>query len=238
MSARGRAKRVTGPWPNFLPLSCQQTHIYTKRCSTSHGSVTTLYYPPHTFHMSYCRVSIWQPHAYIFLFLAVPQHIEAPKPRAEHTPQHWPKLLQWQHWILNPLSHKGTPPLISYMMKLKLREVNVSDRAQILLPRLYTPDSRLQSQRAIGNVWFAGEACETCCSFHMRILILCYKLGGMHLWRRLGLWVCIHPPFFSLDQPWVWLLHSGDESRIGKVKRKINQGRKLQTVQKSAFLHG
>ena len=44
-------------------------------------------------------------------------------------------------------------------------------------------------------------------------------------------------PLSSLEQPWVWLLHAGEERGIEKVEWKTIQGRKLQTVQKSAFLH-
>ena len=36
------------------------------------------------------------------------QHVEIARPGIEHTPQQWPKPLQWQCWILNPLCHKGT----------------------------------------------------------------------------------------------------------------------------------
>ena len=32
-----------------------------------------------------------------------------PRPGIEPMPQQWPGLLQWQHWILNPLYHKETP---------------------------------------------------------------------------------------------------------------------------------
>ena len=35
--------------------------------------------------------------------------MEVPRPRTDPAPQQWPKLLQWQHQVLNPLSHKGAP---------------------------------------------------------------------------------------------------------------------------------
>ena len=39
---------------------------------------------------------------YICFFLAVPVHVEVPRPRIKPMPQ------RWQHRILNPLSHTGT----------------------------------------------------------------------------------------------------------------------------------
>ena len=27
----------------------------------------------------------------------------------------WPQLQQWQHWILNPLRHQGTPPALCFL---------------------------------------------------------------------------------------------------------------------------
>ena len=38
-----------------------------------------------------------------------PWHLEVPQPGTEPAPQQWPKLLQRQHQILNPLCHQGTP---------------------------------------------------------------------------------------------------------------------------------
>ena len=40
---------------------------------------------------------------FVYLFWPSPQHVEVPGPEIK------PKLQQWQHWILNPLSHQGTP---------------------------------------------------------------------------------------------------------------------------------
>ena len=45
---------------------------------------------------------------YIFFFLATPNLVEVPEGPKE-LPQQGPKPLQWQHQILNPLHHKGTP---------------------------------------------------------------------------------------------------------------------------------
>ena len=38
--------------------------------------------------------------------------MEVPGPGIEPTPQQWPKLLAWQHWILNSLCHKRAPMLV------------------------------------------------------------------------------------------------------------------------------
>ena len=43
-------------------------------------------------------------------------HLEVPGAQTEPTPQQRPKLQQWQGWILNPLSHQGTPPTICFLI--------------------------------------------------------------------------------------------------------------------------
>ena len=40
---------------------------------------------------------------FFFFFWQCPQHVKVPRPGIKPVPQHW------QHWILNPLSHQGTP---------------------------------------------------------------------------------------------------------------------------------
>ena len=42
------------------------------------------------------------------------QHIEIPGPGIKPVPQYQPKLLQWQHWILNTLCHVGTSAWIFF----------------------------------------------------------------------------------------------------------------------------
>ena len=44
-----------------------------------------------------------------FFFLAVPTAVKVPETEIEPALQQQPKLLQWQHQILSPLPHKGTP---------------------------------------------------------------------------------------------------------------------------------
>ena len=49
---------------------------------------------------------------YLFIYLFILPHsrqMEVPRPGIEPTPQKWPKPLQWQCRILNPLHHKRTP---------------------------------------------------------------------------------------------------------------------------------
>ena len=44
----------------------------------------------------------------IFFWLHL-QHMKIPRPGIEPLPQQWPKALQWQCWVLNPVCHKRTP---------------------------------------------------------------------------------------------------------------------------------
>ena len=47
------------------------------------------------------------------------RHVEVPGPGQ------WPKPLQWQDWILNPLSHKGTPIKIqNSLLQLNTKKTN------------------------------------------------------------------------------------------------------------------
>ena len=40
---------------------------------------------------------------------ARPRHVDVREPGIKPKPQQQPKPLQWQYWVLNPLSHQGTP---------------------------------------------------------------------------------------------------------------------------------
>ena len=44
---------------------------------------------------------------FLFLFWLHPCHVEVPRPGVEATLQQQPEPQQWQHWILNLLSHQG-----------------------------------------------------------------------------------------------------------------------------------
>ena len=57
-------------------------------------------------------------------------HMEAPGPGIKPMPQQWPKQLQWQHWIFNPLHHKRTP---FRRLLLLLHEVCILSSAIILV---------------------------------------------------------------------------------------------------------
>jgi len=39
------------------------------------------------------------------------------EPGIEPLLQQWPQLFQWQYWILNPLSHKGTPVFFFFFLE-------------------------------------------------------------------------------------------------------------------------
>ena len=56
-------------------------------------------------------------------------HMEVPGPRTEFAPQQWPKLLQWQCWILNLPYYKGTWLfvflILSYMGCLYILDINL-----------------------------------------------------------------------------------------------------------------
>ena len=45
---------------------------------------------------------------FFFFFRLCLWHVELPGPGIEPVLQQWPRLLQWQHLILNPLNHRGT----------------------------------------------------------------------------------------------------------------------------------
>ena len=45
----------------------------------------------------------------IFIFWPHLWHMEIPRPGIQPALQQWPELQQWQHQILNLLSHQGTP---------------------------------------------------------------------------------------------------------------------------------
>ena len=49
-----------------------------------------------------------------FVKLPYSRHVKVPGPGIKPTPQHWPEPLQWQCWIPNPLSHKGTARAYSW----------------------------------------------------------------------------------------------------------------------------
>ena len=51
---------------------------------------------------------------FFFFFWLHMQHVEIPRPGTEPIPQ------QWQHWILNPIGHQGTP----FFKKIFLNQLN------------------------------------------------------------------------------------------------------------------
>ena len=49
----------------------------------------------------FCYIILWRSGTHLW-------HVEVLGPRIEPLPQQRPEPLEWQHWILNPLHHKGT----------------------------------------------------------------------------------------------------------------------------------
>lgn len=74
-----------------------------------------------------------------FFFWLCWWHVEVPRPRIEPMPQQWP------NWILNPLSHQGTPnfaSLASISVGLQLlcpKSKKNGERAFIFRPREEVP---------------------------------------------------------------------------------------------------
>ena len=54
-----------------------------------------------------------------FFFFPHLQHVESSRLGIEAAPQQQPKPQQWQHWILNPPSHQGTPALCYFHCQSK-----------------------------------------------------------------------------------------------------------------------
>ena len=52
-----------------------------------------------------------------FFFLATLWHEEISRPETGPEPEQQPEALQWQHWVLNLLHHKGTP-IFSFLRNL------------------------------------------------------------------------------------------------------------------------
>ena len=72
------------------------------------------------------------------LFLCVcgphPTHTEVSKLGIKPRPQQWPEPLQWQHWILRPLHHKGTPSSQLFLNFKKITWVYKSKFLQVPPP--------------------------------------------------------------------------------------------------------
>ena len=58
----------------------------------------------------------WSVFCFDLGFWLCPWHVEVPGPGIKPAPELWPEPLQWQCWILNPLSHKGTPIKFSILV--------------------------------------------------------------------------------------------------------------------------
>ena len=56
-----------------------------------------------------CQIQDYEDVSLHVIFWPHLQHAEAPWPGTEAALRPWPELQQWQHWVLNRLSHQGTP---------------------------------------------------------------------------------------------------------------------------------
>ena len=71
-----------------------------------------------------------------FFFWLCPWHMEVPGPGIKPMPQQQPKLLQWQHWILNLLHHKQTLDMIHFFSFLAFLLVSGLHLQHMEVPRL------------------------------------------------------------------------------------------------------
>ena len=137
-------------------------------------------WPPHRYKHLVCIVCVAS--AFFFFFWPCPQHTEVPRSGAELLPQQGPKSQQWQCWILNPLSHQGTPCI--YFLNFILFYF-------ILRPYLWhmeTPrlgvDLELQL-RPMPRPWQTSRSliCYLCCSLQQ-----CHILNPLNeAWDRTGI---------------------------------------------------
>ena len=60
----------------------------------------------------------------ITIFWPRPAACGIPRPGINLGPQQWPKTLQWQCWVLNPLCHKRTPVAVFFKLKISNYKCN------------------------------------------------------------------------------------------------------------------
>ena len=108
------------------------------------GDHTILNFPQQQMRVSVAFIfaGIWhgQPlHYFSFRFWPHLRHAEVPGPGTEPTAQMQPKLLQWQCWILIPLSHKWTLMVSPFNFWLSRRHVVLSIFMVCIFLRTYLP---------------------------------------------------------------------------------------------------
>ena len=102
----------------FHQVYCPQVHGVTN--SMQNRENITIEETSHKETIIHCENCIWIWISFFgvfffffFFFLAEPMACGSSKPGIEPTPQQQPKLLHWKSWILNWLSHQGTPEIES-----------------------------------------------------------------------------------------------------------------------------
>ena len=73
---------------------------------------------PCMFDFFFCLSALCNFSSFFFFFPHL-QHVESSRLGIEAAPQQQPKPQQWQHWILNPPSHQGTPALCYFHCQSK-----------------------------------------------------------------------------------------------------------------------
>ena len=89
---RGPSSSEVNDNPNNLPSIYHEVAVASAACSGSFA----------------VAIPSWREVGFVVVFgfvLVCPWHVEVPGPKREPAPQ------QWQHWILNLLCHKRTPPV-------------------------------------------------------------------------------------------------------------------------------
>ena len=86
-------------------------------------------------------------------------HMEVPRPGIQPVPQQWPKPKQWQHQVLNPLSHQGTPKLLLKKGEREFTHLQVLHTA-FLLQKYYISHLTTRKEPVEGEV--------TCPKLHTR----------------------------------------------------------------------
>ena len=87
------------------------------------------------------------------------RHVEVPRPGIQPVPQWWPEPQQWQHQVLNPLSHQKIPKLLLKEGERLFTQFQVLHIA-CLQQKYYTSHLTMRKQSAEGKV--------TCPKLHTR----------------------------------------------------------------------
>ena len=109
-----KIKRCSIWWPITYHLNTWWDHIETIFFLFYTSFLLTLSPPlPDETTLSQRELGLWKNRTkrkiQFFFFWLLPWHVEVPVPGIKPILQQWPKLLQWQYWLLNPLCYKWKP---------------------------------------------------------------------------------------------------------------------------------